>query len=279
MEGFSNSLIKGIRMIPAIKEEELFQACRVLFGEGLSLSRDFLDYIQRSGIKRAYRRKVHEFHPDKAAGKSENFIALQQAYEELSDFLVKREKGVGARQKSGKGKNGHKATPPRRQSAPPRAPTQPFSAAAKGHPDEPDAFLYKGPMPSRPLLLGHYLYYSGMINWRTIIRALVWQRNNRPRLGEIGRQLGWLKQSDVARIMTTRASMEPFGEAAVKLGVLSCAQVEELLERQRVRQRLFGEYFVASGMFSHSEMADIVVGLERHNAVYGEKKSCVGEGR
>ncbi len=233
-------------MLPAAQEEELFRACRVLFGDGLNLSREFLDYIQWSGVKSAYRRRVHEFHPDKSGGNSDDFIALQRAYEELGEFLAARKKGERAGKTSAAGKDNGNRRPGRRNGG--------------GGRDNPR-------LPRRPLLLGHYLYYSGLIDWRTIVRALVWQRQNRPRLGEIAREAGMLSAEQVRTILSRRRTLEPFGAAAVKLGLLDRGQVDELLRRQRLMQRRFGEYFVEKGIFSREEMLRLVIGLERHNAL------------
>jgi len=238
-------------MLPAAQEEELFRACRVLFGDGLNLSREFLDYIQWSGVKSAYRRRVHEFHPDKSGGKSDDFIALQRAYEELGEFLAARERGRAGKTFAA-GKNNGNKRPGRRNGV--RGPRH-----DRGR-DNPR-------LPRRPLLLGHYLYYSGLIDWRTIVRALVWQRSNRPRLGEIAREAGMLSAEQVRTILSRRRTLEPFGAAAVKLGLLDRGQVDELLRRQRLRQRRFGEYFVEKGIFSREEMFRLVIGLERHNAL------------
>ncbi len=262
-------------MIPVVQEEDLFRACRVLFGEGLSLSRDFLDYIQWSGVKRAYRHKVHEFHPDKANGGSDNFIALQRAYEELKDFLSARENGVCLKKSVNSCRRSQPVRrPPPRSAAHNHAAGKNNSSGGNG-----TRFRYKGGLPRRRLLLGHYLYYSGMINWRTIIRALVWQRNNRPRIGEIGQQLGWLKRDDIKRIMAARNTMEPFGRVAVKLGLLNEPQVNDLLRRQQLQQRRFGEYFVSAGIFSRREMEGFVAGLKGHNAACKEEKFSDGNRR
>lgn len=242
-------------MQPAPREEELFRACRLLFGDGLSLSREFLYYIQWSGLKSAYRRRVHELHPDKSGGSADEFIALQRAYEELGEFLSARDNGRDpARRRPAGGK-------------PAPSPARPASSAAAG----------AARLPRRPLLLGHYLYYSGLIDWRTIVSALVWQRSHRPRIGEIARDAGMLSAEQVREVLLRRRTLEPFGAAAVKLGLLTRAQVEELLRRQRLRQRRFGEYFVEKGIFSREEMLRFVAGLERHNA--GVRNGQARQGR
>ena len=84
-----------------VSEQGLFQACQTLFGIDNNVSREFLEYLQLPGIKSAYRKKAFETHPDRAAlsgGEAEEqnaelFRAIQQAYEDLTNYLDAREKG------------------------------------------------------------------------------------------------------------------------------------------------------------------------------------------
>ena len=46
-------------------EQELYRACRIIFGPDLTVSREFLEYIQSSGVKSAFRKKAMETHPDR----------------------------------------------------------------------------------------------------------------------------------------------------------------------------------------------------------------------
>jgi len=41
----------------------LFSACRVLFGPQVEITLEFLNYLQESGVKDAYRRRARETHP------------------------------------------------------------------------------------------------------------------------------------------------------------------------------------------------------------------------
>ena len=58
------------------------------------------------------------------------------------------------------------------------------------HPDRaaPDCgWFHLSPIPDRPLRFGQFLYYAGLIDWHTMIDAITWQLNVRPKIGEIGR--------------------------------------------------------------------------------------------
>ena len=267
-------------------EQELFRYCQVLFDLDSNTPRGFLDYIQISGLKSAYRKKVRETHPDLATGRSalvqrrkvDKFLVVQQAYENLTSYLEKRDRSKqplkptawprpqaakAARQRSG---SCHDWRATRRRPAQASAggsvsARQPFPGQEKWSLDT----LYKGPLPSRPLLLGHYLYYSGVINWRTIVDALVWQRKQRPRLGEIGRQQGWLDHQKVLAIMRGRKALTPFGEAAVRQGLLTDRQLKIMLYQQKRLARKFGEYFLESKVMTAADLERFLLRFHQHN--------------
>jgi hypothetical protein len=120
-------------------------------------------------------------------------------------------------------------------------------------------------MPSRPLLFGHYLYYSGAITWRTIVAALIWQRKQRPRLGELGYRLGWLRPHDIQSIVCDRHDPLPFGESAIQRGLLTAMQVRVLLYRQQQSQRKFGEYFLEKRLMSGAGLERRLHEFHTHN--------------
>lgn len=284
-------------------EKELFHSCEIIFGPELTISREFLDYLQLSGIKSAYRKRAMETHPDRAALENDRvqrqrhdlFHSVQEAYETLITFLEAKEKG-------------YCLPPPARQAQPrtqpfrpaPAKPPRPRPAHAKqgasgprpqaraggqtkadfrNASSRPAVFwdtesLYQGPLPNRRLLLGHFLYYSGLINWRTIIQALIWQRTERPRLGEIGRRFGLLNEEDVVEILRNRPILQPFGETAINLGLLSHPQLQMLVAHQKRLQKKFGEFFLEKRILEPNELRALLQQYQEHNAsisgqVYG----------
>ena len=88
-------------MATVVAEEDLYRSCRIIFGRDLKVSSDFLQYLQLSGIKKAYRKKAMEFHPDRGFCQSltlqqcmaNQFIDVHQAYEKLVAYLESRDKG------------------------------------------------------------------------------------------------------------------------------------------------------------------------------------------
>ncbi|MBU0480587.1 MAG: DnaJ domain-containing protein [Proteobacteria bacterium] len=279
-----------------INELELFRSCQVLFGGQLDVSREFLEYIQWSGVKSAYRKKVRETHPDGAAREGElvqrkradEFRSVQEAYENLSNFLAARDKGYrliapirvkaensGARSYgSPSGQAEQNSSRHRRKEGP--QPVGGFAEnrrrsgnPAEGRPSRPvTSSLYKGPLPRRRLLFGHFLYYSGLINWRTIVKALAWQRNNRPRIGELGKRVGLLSEVDVEKVIRNRKGMESFGQSAISMRLLNQKQLKGLILQQKRLQRKFGEFFIAHRIFSPEQLEDLVQECQRHNAQF-----------
>src|SRR5512147_533243 len=85
-----------------ITESDVVQACRTLFGKDVDISREFLCYVQPSGVKAAYRQKAKENHPDLFAAdplpiqqtKTALFREILRAYDILNLFFEQREKGA-----------------------------------------------------------------------------------------------------------------------------------------------------------------------------------------
>ncbi|MEW6428779.1 MAG: molecular chaperone DnaJ [Thermodesulfobacteriota bacterium] len=276
-------------MTIVVAEHELYRACQILFGLELQLSREFLEYLQMSGVKSAYRQRARETHPDLADGDMDKrqcadlFHKVQTAYENLRCYLEAREKGFSLG-------GGPVAAPPRPKPAQPRP--RPAAGSPHARPQWQGANregqwqrqngctvdiekLYRGPLPSRPLLFGHFLYYSGVINWRTVVQALVWQRMQRPRLGELARRRGWLDEESIRRILDRRNGNRNFGETAIHLGMLDENQRAILVWQQKRMQRKIGGYFVEANILSPERLALLVERCRQHNAVWrGRSAGC-----
>ncbi|HIJ91030.1 MAG: J domain-containing protein [Desulfobulbaceae bacterium] len=276
-------------------EKELFRSCEIIFGPELTISREFLDYLQLSGIKSAYRKRAMETHPDRAALENDRvqrqrhdlFHAVQEAYENLITFLDAKEKGYclppPAHQMPPRTHTPRPASPkPHRpqQAKPNPGASNPYQqtragaqtkAGFRNTSSQPSVFwdtesLYQGPLPNRRLLLGHFLYYSGLINWRTIIQALIWQRTERPRLGEIGQRFGLLNEADVVQILRNRPILQPFGQTAMNMGLLSQPQLQMLVAHQKRLQKKFGEFFLEKRIFEPNELRTLLQQYQEHNA-------------
>jgi curved DNA-binding protein CbpA len=238
-------------------ETAVFNACRTLFGKEVNLSRDFLNYLQPSGAKNAFRSQAKVHHPDAHASSSKNirnqqterFREIRQAYDLIIEFLENRHvarKTVSAQSPS--------QTPSHRG----RAKTQ------KRKQQKPHARPSK--IPSIPLEFGMYSYYHGKVSYQQLIEALVWQRRQRPTLGALAQKWGWLSDIKVSQVLQHRGHAARFGKKAIELGYLRPYQVDALLKHQRSLQTRLGHYFVEKGLLTEEEADQISANLKNHNS-------------
>jgi hypothetical protein len=233
-------------------ETALINACHTLFGKDLFISKDFLWYLQPAGLKAAYRQKAKEAHPDRfndlpAIDRQEKtafFQEVNQAYDLLRSFFSDREK---------------RTEKPIPHSAARRQPSQTASEPETKH----NAFRR---VPERTLEFGQYLYNRGLITYPQLIEALVWQRQQRPSIGQLAVNFGWLKSEDTLRVVrTSGTAYSRFGERAIHLGLLSSGQVQVLLRHQRNLHQKLGEYFIELGILSRKEVEHLALKLVEHN--------------
>lgn len=252
-------------MTARLTEAQVAEACKTLFGSDITVRRSFLLYIQPSGAKSAYRRKAKETHPDLFADadplqqkkQALLFIEILKAYDVLNAFFKQRDEGLWKEVK--------KAAAPRTRER--RATRRP--EAARKEPSkhsEKDAQFWGGEIPFRPLEIGRYLYYSKRISYQALIDALVWQRGQRPVIGDIALRWGWLNAGAIDQITQSSGLSGRFGEKAMGLGLLSPFQVKTLLFFQRSQQERLGQYFVVHKLLAADDLERFVADLQEHNA-------------
>ncbi|WP_305042208.1 J domain-containing protein [Geoalkalibacter sp.] len=236
-------------MPAAIQETEILKACRTLFGAEVWLDRHFLFYLQHDGAKAAFRKRAKETHPDRFPGEpqiqrrqSEQFQAVARAYDLVNSFLNTRDRGLW----------------------PPRAKPAATRQASPGADRRPPGPKSSAPLLQRTYPLGLFLYTQGLIPYRTLIEALVWQRRQRPSIGETAQRWGWLNEAAVRTILSQRGHHR-FGEKAVDLGLLTPFQVRTLLFYQRSRHQRLGQFFVDKGLITPTELEELVRQMQEHN--------------
>jgi hypothetical protein len=269
--------------------DDVLRAGRVLFGPAFAAEAGGW----RDALKATYRRRALETHPDRARalGRSERdlareFKAVADAYRLLSALRggpLPRGAvhGPPPRPAAPPPRPGRKAervrvhvpraddrAPPPPRPAPPSA-SGPARARAAGGPRV-RASVRPEDLPLRRLRFAEYLYYSGRVRWTELVEAVAWQRAQRPPLGRIAVEFGFIAADDVGVILERRreaaANGTPFGEWAVRLGYLTPFQLLAALGQQLRLQRPIGQFFVERGILEPGEIEAIRRRILRHNA-------------
>ncbi len=239
-------------------DSNLIQACRILFSPDISPPR-FFRHLQLPEVRRAYRRRALLVHPDRVITANEEvkkrfteaFIEANWAYHQITGFIEKRDCHFPPMGEKGAW-NGSATRPPRG--------------------NDQGVRFYRGSLPRRPLLFGEFLYFSGLVPWKTLIEAIVWQRKQRPRFGEMARRWFQLSSREIEWIMAERRPLERIGEAAVRQKVLTRFQANAILCHQRLRQRKIGGYFVEKGYLTEGRVKELLLFFERFNRQFGSRK-------
>ena len=105
-------------------------------------------------------------------------------------------------------------------------------------------------------------------SWWTVVHALVWQQRHRPRLGALAQEFGWLDAREAQAVQQDAGAHELWGDAAVRCGVLTAAQVAQLLAQQRLYRKPIGRYFVEQGILCEAELAQLLAEQQRHNRAH-----------
>ncbi|MBU3946703.1 MAG: J domain-containing protein [Proteobacteria bacterium] len=241
-----------------LHNQDILNAYSVIFGPVVGISIDAIMGIPPVKLKTAYRKKAFETHPDRflIVGKmkkemNEQFIELNLAYETLQTALNKFSPLVKKNNNSTK-KEEHKKK----------------SSTASTCKNTADHF-YRGLLPKRKLLIGQFLYYSGIVSWKTLIDALTRQKMQRPPVGQIALKWGILSRNDIHAILKQRAIEREFEKRFVEYaylkGYLTSFQRLALLGKQRSLQRPIGEFFVEKGILMSKDVELLVKKLQLHN--------------
>jgi hypothetical protein len=208
--------------------------------------------LRPEGLKDIYRRRLLDTHPDRARilgcspeelhGRT---LAVNEAYELLQRAIQAKWAALDS------------------------VDDTTFAARRADRSVEP--IRYTGSVPARPLRLGEYLYYRGVISWQELIEALCAQRRRRPLLGQLAIRLRFLTREDVAHIRRRQSPHEKFGETAVRLGLITHGQLAILLGRQLGLGHRFGHYLAQNGVLSQARIDQLVEDHRRHTRQHGTR--------
>ena len=260
---------------------ELIRSCHILFGLEVQATPAFLNYLQISGIKTAFRQKAFATHPDIVTRdsslvtncSSHSFQDVKEAYDLLTGYIHRREKSSHLHKPYGSApftRQNYSACNGNRNDTV-------FSSSARmsgknippgtGFQNNRTRSFFQGTLPPYPLLFGRFLYYSGIISWFNISQALVWQKTQRPLVGELSRKLGWLTMLETMQILKNGKNCQ-FGETAVQMGFLSDLQIRSILLRQKQLHKKIGSFFLEHDILTPEELQFLIVQQRLHNARY-----------
>jgi len=261
-----------------VARDDLLGACRALFGAATCVDHDFLARLDVDKVRRRFRERAVEVHPDRAAvlrrhpaALAEAFKQLEAAYRTLSAHLAAPARAASP------ARDAPSRPPPRPDPGPTRPARQPGSAArGRPSPSRPGAtdtvladHFWAGPIPPRTLRLGEFLYYSGRISWLDLIGALVWQARQRPYFGQVARRFGYLTPDRLAAVLARRRALEKIGEAAVRLRFISSQEQQVILHAQQWGGRRIGDYFLEAGLLRAPDLEHFGRRARAHNLRVG----------
>lgn len=254
--------------------EDVLRAGRVLYGPAFVADAP----SWRSTLKATYRRRAMETHPDRARSLGRPERELAREFEAVADaYRLLSFVGVAPLPRVARGP----AAPRQPRAQRPRAaervrvrtpeppPPRPAPQARAGAPRV-RVGVRPQDLPRRRLRFAEYLYYSGRVDWNELVEAIAWQRAQRPAVGRIAVEFGFLDQVDVAVILERRrnaaSSGIPFGEWAVREGFLTQFQLLAVLGQQLRLQRPIGQFFVERGILEPDDIEAVRRRILRHNA-------------
>lgn len=307
-------------VVQQVTWEEALRAGRVLFGTSAEAMLGGASW--REELKRAYKRRVLETHPDRARalGRSESdlaaeFRAVADAYRLLHEApdvrlwlrprtppaprpahvhrpdaaaeRARREAEARRRSEHARAAERARHQEEARQAARRAQQAAREAAARKARQAEAQAararrvwtpaaaredwrhVVKSRPLPRRRVRLAEFLYYSGRISWSMMVEAIAWQRRQRPAVGRIAVDFGFLTPLEVIDVIARRqragAHDVPFGEFALRLGLITPFERLAMVGRQTRLQRPIGQYFVERGLIGEHEFEDLRRQIVRHN--------------
>ncbi|HOV14105.1 MAG TPA: DnaJ domain-containing protein [Spirochaetota bacterium] len=252
--------------------KEIYKAVNDIFDSDYNtISNDFIKNIHPESLKSAYRKRVKQFHPDRAKiiGVSESiltekFKSISNSYQFLLSVVKESEKlqfiqksnYQNAQNNCYKKKDEYKEPHKKEENLKPKYNYNKYKVKS---------FYCSTGIPNRKLRLSEFLFYSKLIDWHTMIRSIVWQFQVRPRFGEIAISYNFLTDEHVNFILKNLRMNEKFGEAAMRLGFIDLFKTNVILGKQKFYNNPIGKYFIENGILNQEKLTGILESLRRHN--------------
>jgi len=256
---------------------KLLAACFILYGPLFHFSFDKLQSLSLKDLKSIFHSKAKLFHPDRAkiSGKSEEY--LQNRFKELNNACSLLNEYIKTRSSKNFSDFRKVYNAQRNENNYSNKKDSEFFYSFKNSREDSDNnnqadidsdkndFYFTGKTPQRILRLGEFLYYSKRISWKTLIKALIYQYQRRPKLGELCLNLGFINNHEIFYIIKNLNRSEKFGECAVRLNCLSNYQLLVGLGMQKKYNYPIGKFFTDKSIFSDINLNQLVVKQHEHN--------------
>jgi hypothetical protein len=270
----------------ALNKSELIQAGAIIFGRQMIGDSQFLERLHLAELKQAYRQKSLQTHPDlfvhlggaQQRTYTELFQEVREAYEKLCGYLKLRAQMTRVLYSTSENapNNNVKAN----GSEPPLQ-TEPSFGEGRFIRNPKDlgasaSFVDDFQLPPWRLRTGEFLFYRGMIPWRVLISAILWQSQQRERLGEIACRWRWLSDELLWDLLEDRLVGERVGGILLRHQIVTPFQLRMLLIHQRRQQPPIGTYFLENGFLSEDELRNSLQFLCERNHRFDRKTSTMG---
>ena len=247
----------------AFSNAQMAEACQTLFGIADERTQTPLNNLDKNQIRSAFKKKAFECHPDRShtTGRSEaqlanEFLSIQAAYSLLTTWLSKKDSAA----------NDDKVySPPTCKTKTPAYQKPQKTSEAPNTQSADEDFFWEQKIPSTRLPIGQFLFYSGTISWKTLVKAIAWQRSQRPLFGKIALQWDLLNCDELSLLISRRKPDEKLGQTALRYGLLSHYQLVTILGHQKKIQTPIGQYFVNVGRLTKARFMSALREQERHN--------------
>lgn len=246
-----------------IRPSELFKACSIIF-KGSNINSNFIKSMSMDDLKRHYRETVKNIHPDLYYGNDESekkrrelmLIELNQAYELITSYIIQQQKVSNNKSFSNN--------------------TQPFyQSHTKSNSFESTTLnmvssysQIKNLLPKRKLMFGEFLYYSKAISWEDLVKAIVWQRKQRDRLGEIAMRWGLLKKYEIDVIIKYRQPRELIGQLFLRFKKVNELKLRALIYQQQKEQPKIGTFFEQANILGPEDLDRYEYYFKYHNSFF-----------
>lgn len=244
--------------------------------------------VRPADLKAAFRARALETHPDRASVLGLDPELLQhrfrrtlQAYQSLKPLIDEGKPLIITPRMAQAGAGNRSSAKPQEvsHSGDGRAEKESKARPAESSDERPfrtseesgDSWFYEGALPDRPLRIGEFLFYRGIVSWNRFIKSLVWQQHRRPQVGKIALDWKLISEEDLRVILQLRRPLEKFGECAVRTGRLDPFWVRVVMHRQGELQPPLGSYFVEQGLLP----VDVLMMLLEEQAMHNRNHTQV----